>query len=78
MLRAIRQLFRKHEDHGQDLAEYCLITALIALVAAGILFHMSGGMQGLWNSATTSLASGNATTNSAASNAVSSTPANSH
>lgn len=44
---------------GQDLAEYCLITALVALVAAAILFKISGGMQNLWTFA-------GQTTNSAA------------
>ncbi len=36
-------------DGGQDLAEYCLITALVALLAAAVLFKVSGGMQNLWN-----------------------------
>jgi Flp pilus assembly pilin Flp len=45
---------------GQDLAEYCLITAVVALIAGAILFKVSGGMQNLWNSA-------GQTTNSAAS-----------
>lgn len=48
------------EDRGQDLAEYCLLTALVALVAGGILIHLSGGMQALWGGANTSLTAGNA------------------
>jgi Flp pilus assembly pilin Flp len=48
------------EDRGQDLAEYCLLTALVALVAAGILVHLSGGMQALWGGANTSLTAGQA------------------
>jgi len=48
------------EDRGQDLAEYCLLTALVALVAVGILIHVSGGMQAVWDSATTSLTAGHA------------------
>src|ERR1019366_1126782 len=55
------------EDRGQDLAEYCLLTALVALVAVGILNHVSGGMQAVWDSATTSLTAGHA--------AISATPA---
>src|ERR1035437_6111038 len=43
------------EDRGQDLAEYCLLTALVALVAVGILIHVSGGMQAVWDSANISL-----------------------
>lgn len=64
MLRAIASLFRNNEDAGQDVAEYCLITALIALIALGIFWHVSGGMEGMWTSIDASLAAGNATTNS--------------
>jgi Flp pilus assembly pilin Flp len=38
------------------LAEYCLITALIALCACGIFYKVSGGMQNLWTTANTTLA----------------------
>ena len=48
------------EDRGQDLAEYCLLTALVALVALAIIVHVSGGMQAVWNGANTSLTAGNA------------------
>jgi len=47
------------KDRGQDVSEYCLITALIALVALGIFLHVSGGLQGMWNSINASLAAGN-------------------
>jgi Flp pilus assembly pilin Flp len=50
-------VFAREED-GQDLAEYCLITAFIALVALGIFWHVSGGLQGMWTSINNSLASG--------------------
>jgi Flp pilus assembly pilin Flp len=46
MIRALSGFFRREE--GQDLAEYCLLTALVALVAGGILLHLSGGLGGLW------------------------------
>ncbi len=46
-------------DRGQDLAEYCLLTALVALIAAGIMVHVSGGMSAVWGGANTSLAAGN-------------------
>ena len=48
------------EDRGQDLSEYCLLTALVALVALAIIVHVSGGMQAVWNGANTSLTAGNA------------------
>jgi len=38
--------FRKNE-HGQDLAEYCLLVALVALIALGLMAHFSGGIQGI-------------------------------
>ena len=58
----LRHLLRAlhSEDRGQDLAEYCLLTALVALVAVAILVHLSGGMQALWTDANTSLTAGNA------------------
>jgi hypothetical protein len=31
--------FSTGEDHGQDLAEYCLLTALVALIALGIFIQ---------------------------------------
>jgi Flp pilus assembly pilin Flp len=54
MFHAIVEFFRKRDD-GQDLSEYCLITALIALIALGIFIHVSGGVQNLWSGAQTSL-----------------------
>lgn len=51
--------FLKERDEGQDLAEYCLITALIVLVALGIFWHVSGGVQGMWNTANITLVNGN-------------------
>jgi Flp pilus assembly pilin Flp len=55
-------LFKK--DRGQDVAEYCLLTALIALIGLGIFWHISGGMQGMWNSINASLATSNSTATS--------------
>jgi Flp pilus assembly pilin Flp len=56
--------FLSEEDCGQDIAEYCLITAFIALAALGIFWHVSGGLQGMWTSINNSLVSN--TTNSTA------------
>ena len=55
---AVSRAFRK-EDRGQDLAEYCLLTALIALVAVAIFVHFSGGIQALWGNANATLVAGN-------------------
>jgi Flp pilus assembly pilin Flp len=65
MLRATLGIFRGN-DLGQDLAEYCLLTALIALIALGIFYHVSGGIQGLWSSTGTALVAANASTGSQA------------
>ena len=61
MFRAMLRIFRRG-DRGQDLAEYCLLTALIALIAAGIICYSSGGIQGMWSNAGTTLAVGNTAT----------------
>ena len=37
------------DEEGQDLSDYCLLIALVALVAAGILTHISGGLNNLWS-----------------------------
>jgi len=50
----------RREESGQDLADYCLLTALLALAAVAILVQTSGGIQAIWGTANTSLAEGNA------------------
>ncbi len=48
------------DDRGHGLAEYCLITAFIALVALALYIHVSGGVQDLWSTANSALISGSA------------------
>jgi Flp pilus assembly pilin Flp len=55
----------RDEESGQDLAEYCLLTALVTLVAAAIYVQASGGIQAIWNGANTSLAVGNTSSGAA-------------
>jgi Flp pilus assembly pilin Flp len=62
------------EDRGQDLAEYCLLTALVALVAVGIFIHLSGGMQAVWGPVNTSLTAGNTAVSSGPGDTATSTP----
>jgi Flp pilus assembly pilin Flp len=50
----------RRSELGQDLAEYCLITALIALAGLGIFVHLSGGIQSIWGTAGTALTAGDA------------------
>ncbi len=52
--RQVQRWFR--EEAGQDLSEYCLLLALIVLIAAGIFLKASGGIQSLWTVANTTLA----------------------
>ena len=54
------------EERGQDLAEYCLLTALVALVAVAIFIHFSGGVQAIWASVNTALGAGDSATTGAA------------
>jgi Flp pilus assembly pilin Flp len=53
------------DDRGQDLAECCLITAFVALVALGVYWRIAGGMQNLWSAAHNSLAAGTAASGAA-------------
>ena len=59
MFPTMLRIFRR-SDEGQDLSEYCLLTALIALIALGIFYHVSGGIQGMWSSTGTTLVAANA------------------
>jgi len=54
----IRRIVAKFfiDDRGQDIAEYCLMTALVALVALGIFIHVAGGVQAIWNNANSTIA----------------------
>jgi Flp pilus assembly pilin Flp len=54
--------FLLEEERGQDVAEYCLITAFVALVCLGIFWHVSGGLQGMLTAINSSLTTTNAGT----------------
>jgi Flp pilus assembly pilin Flp len=43
------------EEKGQDLSEYCMLLALIVLIAAGVFVKVSGGIGSLWASANSAL-----------------------
>ena len=60
MGRRLVRFFRN--DRAQDLAEYCLLTALIALISLGIFWRMRGGVMDLWSTANTTLTHGGSTT----------------
>lgn len=48
--------FLKHED-GQDMVEYSLLLAFIALAAVGILTSAGSSVQTLWNDVSNALTS---------------------
>ena len=58
--------FFRRNDLGQDLAEYCLMTALIALIGFGIFYKLSGGFQTLWGTADSAMAAANSGASSGA------------
>jgi Flp pilus assembly pilin Flp len=53
MLAVVRALWRslRTDETAQDLAEYCLVTALVALIALGIFVQASGGIRNIWGAA---------------------------
>lgn len=63
MVRAIRALFRDVE--AQDLVEYTLLIAFIALVGISIFIGTSGSVQGIWGASNTALAAANSTASGA-------------
>ena len=58
MLRMIQQLWKNEE--GQDLIEYTLLLAFVALVAAGLFIQAGNVTAGIWGQANTLLTSANA------------------
>jgi Flp pilus assembly pilin Flp len=58
-------IFRRSE-RGQDLAEYCLMTAIVALIGLGMFYKLSGGVQGLWGTANSAIVVANSSTGGAA------------
>ncbi len=52
-------LFR--DEAGQDLSEYCMLLALIVLIAAGVFLKVSGGVGSLWTVANSTLSAASAT-----------------
>jgi len=58
MVRSLAKLLLK-DELGQDLAEYCLLTALLLLIGLGIFIHLSGGIQTIWGNANTTLSTSN-------------------
>jgi Flp pilus assembly pilin Flp len=60
MLKQMMQRFWKEEE-GQDLVEYSLLLAFIALAAVGLLSGTRSTISGLWNNINSTLASASST-----------------
>ncbi len=48
------------EEKGQDLIEYTLLMAFVALASAALFLGAGGSINGIWSSANTQLAAANA------------------
>lgn len=58
MIHAFVNAFVKEED-GQDLVEYSLLLAFIALAAVTLLTNVKGQLNGLWTTVNTKLSTAN-------------------
>ncbi len=47
------------DEQGQDLVEYSLLLAFVALASAALFVAAGGSITGIWTGANTQLASGN-------------------
>jgi Flp pilus assembly pilin Flp len=47
------------EEQGQDLIEYTLLMAFVALASAALFHGVGGSIKGIWSQAATNLASAN-------------------
>jgi Flp pilus assembly pilin Flp len=47
------------DERGQDVIEYALLTAFVALAACGVFLTTGGSFQGIWSQTSTNLASAN-------------------
>ena len=57
MIRMLKQIW--HGEEGQDLIEYTLLLAFVALVAAGLFIQAGNVTAGIWSTANSILASAN-------------------
>ena len=60
-LRMLKRLLRRlpTDDRGQDLIEYTLLLAFVALVAAGLFIQAGNVTAGIWGTANSILSSAN-------------------
>jgi Flp pilus assembly pilin Flp len=63
MMLNITNLLRKfwNEEHGQDLIEYTLLMAFVALASAALFIGAGGSVQGIWSTTNSQLTTANTT-----------------
>jgi Flp pilus assembly pilin Flp len=49
------------DDHGQDLIEYTLLMAFVALASAALFIGAGGSIQGIWSTSNSQLSAANST-----------------
>jgi Flp pilus assembly pilin Flp len=49
------------DDHGQDLIEYTLLMAFVALASAALFMGAGGSIAGIWTTSNSQLAAANST-----------------
>ena len=47
------------DERGQDVIEYALLTAFVALAATGVFYGAGGSLKGVWSQTSGNLASAN-------------------
>jgi Flp pilus assembly pilin Flp len=50
------------DDHGQDLMEYTLLIAFLALASAALFIGLGGSVSGIWSTSNSQLAAANTQT----------------
>jgi Flp pilus assembly pilin Flp len=50
-----------HDEQGQDLIEYTLLMAFVALASAALFLGAGGSIQGIWSVTNSQLAAANST-----------------
>ena len=58
LLSAVRQFVK--DENGQDLIEYTLLLAFVALASAALFTSAGGSISGIWGNASTQLSTANA------------------
>jgi Flp pilus assembly pilin Flp len=53
-----------HDDQGQDLIEYTLLMAFVALASAALFLGAGGSISGIWNTSNSQLTAANASAGS--------------